>query len=89
MSHAWVGTGPLRYDPTAVERDIANLRAAVASADVVDTFLPVVAPASAYWLVNEYYASEEEFVFAWPTSWPRSTATSSTRASCSRSTMPC
>ena len=64
VSHAWVCTGPLRYDPTAVERDIANLRAAVASADVVDTFLPVVAPASAYWLVDEHYASEEEFVFA-------------------------
>ena len=64
VSHAWVCTGPLRYDPTAVERDIANLRAAVASADVIDTFLPVVAPASAYWLVNEHYASEEEFVFA-------------------------
>ncbi len=27
-------------------------------------FLPVVAPASVYWLRNEYYASEEEFVFA-------------------------
>ena len=64
VSHAWVCTGPLHYDPTAVERDIANLRAAVASADVVDTFLPVVAPASAYWLVNEHYASEEDFVFA-------------------------
>jgi 5-methyltetrahydropteroyltriglutamate--homocysteine methyltransferase len=63
-SHAWVCTGPLRYDPTAVERDIANLRSAVASADVVDTFLAVVAPASAYWLVNEHYPSEEEFVFA-------------------------
>ena len=64
QSHAWVCTGPLRYDPSALERDIANLRAAVASADVVDTFLPVVAPASAYWLGNEHYASEEEFVFA-------------------------
>jgi 5-methyltetrahydropteroyltriglutamate--homocysteine methyltransferase len=64
ISHAWVCTGPLRYDPTAVERDIANLKAAVAGAGVVDTFLPVVAPASAYWLINEHYPSEEEFVFA-------------------------
>jgi 5-methyltetrahydropteroyltriglutamate--homocysteine methyltransferase len=63
-SHAWVCTGPLRYDPTAVERDIANLRAALGTVDVVDAFLPVVAPASAYWLVNEHYPTEEEFVYA-------------------------
>jgi len=63
-SHHWVCTGPLRYDPAAVERDIANLRAAAASANAVDLFLPVVAPASAYWLVNEHYASDEEFVWA-------------------------
>ena len=29
-----------------------------------DAFLPVVAPASVYWLRNEHYASEEELVFA-------------------------
>jgi len=64
QSHAWVCTGPLRYDPSAVERDIANLRAALGSTTVVDAFLPVVAPASAYWLVNEHYATEEDFVYA-------------------------
>ena len=26
--------------------------------------MPVVAPASAYWLANEYYATDEEFVYA-------------------------
>ena len=26
--------------------------------------MPVVAPASAYWLANEYYKSDEEFVYA-------------------------
>ena len=31
---------------------------------MTDAFLPVVAPASVYWLHNEYYPSEEEFVFA-------------------------
>jgi 5-methyltetrahydropteroyltriglutamate--homocysteine methyltransferase len=31
---------------------------------VADTFLAVVAPASAYWLVNEHYPTEEEFVHA-------------------------
>ena len=61
---AWVCTGPLSYDRTAIDRDIANLEAALAGLDVVDAFLPVVAPASAYWLQNEYYPSEEEFVFA-------------------------
>jgi 5-methyltetrahydropteroyltriglutamate--homocysteine methyltransferase len=31
---------------------------------IADAFLPVVAPASVYWLRNEHYPSEEEFVFA-------------------------
>jgi 5-methyltetrahydropteroyltriglutamate--homocysteine methyltransferase len=61
---SWVCTGPLRYDRTALDRDIANLRAALAGGEHTPAFLPVVAPASAYWLANEYYQSEEEFVFA-------------------------
>jgi 5-methyltetrahydropteroyltriglutamate--homocysteine methyltransferase len=61
---SWVCTGPLTYDGTAIARDIANFKAALDGHDVVDAFLPVVAPASAYWLHNEYYDSEEEFVFA-------------------------
>jgi 5-methyltetrahydropteroyltriglutamate--homocysteine methyltransferase len=61
---AWVCTGPLTYDRRALDRDIANLKAALADQEVVDAFLPVVAPASAYWLQNEYYPNEEEFVFA-------------------------
>ena len=60
----WVCTGPINYDTTRLERDIANLKAALEGQDVTDAFLPVVAPASAYWLENEHYASEEEFVFA-------------------------
>jgi 5-methyltetrahydropteroyltriglutamate--homocysteine methyltransferase len=61
----WVATGPLTYDRSAVDRDIANLKAALAEhGEGVEGFLPVVAPASAYWLGNEYYAGEEEFVFA-------------------------
>jgi 5-methyltetrahydropteroyltriglutamate--homocysteine methyltransferase len=61
---AWVCTGPLKYDRAAVDRDIANFKSALEGLDVVDGFLPVVAPASAYWLQNEHYSSEEEFVFA-------------------------
>jgi 5-methyltetrahydropteroyltriglutamate--homocysteine methyltransferase len=60
----WVCTGPIEYDTTLLERDIANLKEALESVEVTDAFLPVVAPASAYWLENEYYDSEEEFVFA-------------------------
>jgi 5-methyltetrahydropteroyltriglutamate--homocysteine methyltransferase len=59
----WVCTGPIQYDPTAVQRDIANLKAALSDHSGVEGFLPVVAPASAYWLANEHYASDEAFVY--------------------------
>ena len=59
----WVCTGPITYDRTALDRDIANLRAALEGHDDVQAFMPVVAPASAYWLRNEHYGSEEEFVY--------------------------
>jgi 5-methyltetrahydropteroyltriglutamate--homocysteine methyltransferase len=61
---SWVCTGPLEYNRTALNRDVANFKAALEGHDVVDAFLPVVAPASAYWLQNEHYSSDEEFVFA-------------------------
>jgi 5-methyltetrahydropteroyltriglutamate--homocysteine methyltransferase len=60
----WVCTGPITYDGTALRRDIANLKAALEGVDVTDAFMPVVAPASVYWLQNEYYPSDDEFVFA-------------------------
>jgi 5-methyltetrahydropteroyltriglutamate--homocysteine methyltransferase len=60
----WVCTGPIEYDRAAVDRDIANFKAALEGADGTEGFLPVVAPASTYWLENEHYSSEEEFVFA-------------------------
>jgi 5-methyltetrahydropteroyltriglutamate--homocysteine methyltransferase len=63
---SWVCTGPLVYNRAALDRDLANFRAALDAAghNVSESFLPVVAPASAYWLRNEYYASDEEFVYA-------------------------
>jgi 5-methyltetrahydropteroyltriglutamate--homocysteine methyltransferase len=63
---AWVCTGPMTYDRTAIDRDLANFASALDAAghDIANAFLPVVAPASAYWLRNEYYGSDEEFVFA-------------------------
>ena len=60
----WFCTGPITYDGTAVRRDIARLQSALTGVDVVDAFLPVVAPASVYWLRNEHYATEEELVYA-------------------------
>ena len=60
----WYCTGPMEYDGSALQRDIARLKDALAGVDVADVFLPVVAPASVYWLRNEYYPSEEEFVYA-------------------------
>jgi 5-methyltetrahydropteroyltriglutamate--homocysteine methyltransferase len=60
----WFCTGPITYDGAAIRRDIARLQAALKGVDVVDAFLPVVAPASVYWLRNEHYATEEELVFA-------------------------
>jgi 5-methyltetrahydropteroyltriglutamate--homocysteine methyltransferase len=61
-----VCTGPIRYMGHAlVERDIANLKAAVAKVRVEGAFLPLVAPASAFpFFKNEYYKDEESLLFA-------------------------
>jgi len=64
LSVSWVVTGPLRYDRAAIDRDIANLKSALSEHPEAEGFLPVVAPASTYWLTNEYYADDEEFMFA-------------------------
>ncbi len=60
-----VVTGPLTYVGQAtVETDIANLKAAVEGQDV-DGFLPAIAPGTVeHWLYNQYYKTDEEFVFA-------------------------
>jgi 5-methyltetrahydropteroyltriglutamate--homocysteine methyltransferase len=62
----WAITGPIRYTGHgAINRDIANLQAALAGVPVVGGFLPVVAPASVLpQRTDEYYASEEEALFA-------------------------
>jgi 5-methyltetrahydropteroyltriglutamate--homocysteine methyltransferase len=64
LSVSWVVTGPLRYDRAAIDRDIANLKSALSEHPEAEGFLPVVAPASTYWLTNEYYSDDEEFMFA-------------------------
>ena len=60
----WVCDAPIRYIESGVEQDVAHLRAALEGVDVVDAFIPAVAPASVYWIKNEHYANDEEFVFA-------------------------
>jgi 5-methyltetrahydropteroyltriglutamate--homocysteine methyltransferase len=58
--------GPIRYTGQAqVARDIANLKAAAAGANVAGAFLPVVAPASALpGAKNEHYPDERTYLFA-------------------------
>ena len=61
-----VCVGPVTYiGQAALERDIANFKAALAEVDVTEAFLPVAAPASAIPdRRNEYYASDEECMLA-------------------------
>jgi 5-methyltetrahydropteroyltriglutamate--homocysteine methyltransferase len=58
-------TGPLRYRDSAINADIARMKRATEVTDVVDAFLPAVAPASvAPHRVDEHYGSDEDFLFA-------------------------
>jgi 5-methyltetrahydropteroyltriglutamate--homocysteine methyltransferase len=60
-----VCVGPISYRRGPVERDIANLKAAVEGRDVVDVFMPAVAPASAEVdMGNEHYPTQEELLWA-------------------------
>ncbi len=58
--------GPIEYgDRAAIRQAIANFQTALEGINVEEAFLTAVAPAStAYDGVNEYYASEKEYVFA-------------------------
>ena len=61
-----VCTGPVSYKGQAqVQRDIANLKAALNGVKVEEAFMPSVSPTSvADWQRNAYYKSYEEFLFA-------------------------
>ena len=67
-----VVTGPVAYRPEAVERDIANLKAALDGCQAaedreagVEAFLPTVAPASIeVGLADEYYGSRDDLMRA-------------------------
>jgi 5-methyltetrahydropteroyltriglutamate--homocysteine methyltransferase len=58
--------GPITYkDTQRVARTIAMLKSALSAAEVEEGFLTAVAPAStAYDGVNEYYPSEEAYIYA-------------------------
>jgi 5-methyltetrahydropteroyltriglutamate--homocysteine methyltransferase len=59
-------TGPLRYVGKAgAEQDIRNLQAAAAEYPDVEPWLPAITPGTVeHWLWNDYYKSDEEFLFA-------------------------
>jgi 5-methyltetrahydropteroyltriglutamate--homocysteine methyltransferase len=58
-------TAPLKYVGKAgAEQDIANLKLAVKDVDV-EPWLPAITPGTVeHWLWNDYYKSDEEFLFA-------------------------
>jgi 5-methyltetrahydropteroyltriglutamate--homocysteine methyltransferase len=62
--HACIG--PIAYrGHDAIRRNISDLKAALAAAGVAEGFLTAVAPASTgYDASNEYYASDQDYVFA-------------------------
>ena len=62
----WALTGPIRYTGhAALARDIANFKAAAKGAKTAGLFMAAVAPASVAPDRNdEYYKSDEEYVFA-------------------------
>jgi 5-methyltetrahydropteroyltriglutamate--homocysteine methyltransferase len=56
----------LRYTGQAdLAADLANFKAALAGVSAAEAFLPANSPGTIeHWLANEYYKSDEEFVFA-------------------------
>ena len=58
-----VCTGPIRYvGHEAVQRDIANLKAALQDVEAVEAFLPAISPSNVQaYITNEFYPSDEEF----------------------------
>ena len=63
---SYVCTHPIEYRKFAdIQRDAANLEAAIAGGGATEGFLTVVAPASAVFNgVNEFYGNEREYIFA-------------------------
>jgi 5-methyltetrahydropteroyltriglutamate--homocysteine methyltransferase len=65
VSVKWVCTGPVTYDPTLLQIDIANFKAALAGVSVAEAFMPVAAPITVETdRRNEYYPSQEAYLYA-------------------------
>ncbi|MGH2584126.1 MAG: cobalamin-independent methionine synthase II family protein [Dehalococcoidia bacterium] len=62
----WVCTGPIAYTgQAAIQRDIANVKAALQGVQVEEAFLPVAAPGSVEAShANEHYPGDEAYVYA-------------------------
>jgi 5-methyltetrahydropteroyltriglutamate--homocysteine methyltransferase len=62
----WVCTGPVSYKGhAALQRDIDNLKAALAGQRHEEAFMPAVSPSNlANWNRNEHYKTEEEYLYA-------------------------
>ncbi|WP_213814093.1 cobalamin-independent methionine synthase II family protein [Glaciihabitans sp. dw_435] len=59
-------TGPLAYTgQAAIASDIASLKAGLGASAVSEGFITSVSPGSASRIANEYYATEEEHIWAW------------------------
>ncbi len=57
--------GPISYrGQTLLERDLANFKAALRGVDVQEAFVPAIAPGMVGRGQNQYYATDEEYVFA-------------------------
>jgi len=61
-----VCNGPVAYvGQEKVQSDIAMFKAALARVKVAEGFLPAISPSNvAFWIKNEYYKSDEDYVFA-------------------------
>ncbi len=57
--------GPVKYSGyAAIQRDIANLKAAISDAKVEEAFMTAVSPGTLQILPNAYYKSREEYTWA-------------------------
>lgn len=62
----WACTGPIRYRGLDVfQKEAATFRAALKGTPIEEAFVPAVSPSNvASWETNQYYKTDEEFLFA-------------------------
>jgi 5-methyltetrahydropteroyltriglutamate--homocysteine methyltransferase len=59
-------TGPLTYvGQEAIANDIANLKRGLEASGLSEGFITALSPGSGSRVINEYYATEEEHIWAW------------------------